>query len=108
MVMGASQAKMPSLALSVSRGMMTTIHHNQPYHMYNPDLDLHDTDELLNDLGYTNLDPMPAHLDPDRLSPCNAYSNTDLFDDEKSAEHQGIFDGIEVSAEDGVPTEELP
>ena len=78
--------------------------------MFDPDLDLHDTDELLNDLGYINLDPLPAHLDPERFSPCDLFSDADMFDDHegKSLDHQHQCEGIPIPAEDCVPTEELP
>lgn len=77
--------------------------------MLDSDLDLHDTDELLNDLGYTNIDPLPAHLDHDRLSPCDMFHDSDLMDyvDEEPSEHLDqeveISTGLENSDEDSLP-----
>jgi hypothetical protein len=77
--------------------------------MLDSDLDLLDTDELLNDLGYSNLDPLPAHLDHDRLSPCDMFNDSDLTDfiDDESSEYLdqevGLATGIENTDEDSLP-----
>jgi hypothetical protein len=72
--------------------------------MHDPDYDLFDTDELLDDLGYTELDPLPAHLDPDRLSPCDTIVDSDSFDDQDL----DSTEGFPIPPGEGVPTEELP
>lgn len=78
--------------------------------MHDPDHDLPDTAAILDDLGYNNLDPLPAHLDTDRLSPCDMFSDADMIDDydDESSDHQDQGDGIEIPEEEGVSAEDLP
>jgi hypothetical protein len=81
--------------------------------MFDSDLDLHDTDELLNELGSTNLDPLPAHLDPDRLSPCDFFHDSELMNSmdedcsEQLVQEADMSASIEICEKDFAPTEEV-